>query len=45
MQVLGMDPGKEDWTTWTVNVRDKKFKQRVSDLNPSLLEYFSPAWR
>ena len=45
MQVLGMDPGKEDWTTWTVNVRDKKFQQRVSDLNPSLLEYFSPAWR
>ncbi len=45
MQVLGMDPGKEDWSTWTVDVRAEAVKKNVHDFNPSLAEYFKDLWR
>jgi len=40
MQVLRMDPKKEDWTAWTVDVQAKEMKKKVHDFNPSLTEYF-----
>lgn len=45
MQVLGMDPKKEDWNQWSVNVQEENFKKRVADFNPSLSEYFRDLWR
>lgn len=45
MQVLGMDPRKENWDAWSVKVKEKDFKKKVSDFNPSLLEYFHDLWK
>jgi hypothetical protein len=44
MQVLGMDPKKEDWDSWTVDVRGENFKKRVQDFHPALAEYFKEIW-
>jgi len=44
MQILGMDPAKEDWSAWTVDVRNKEFQKKVSDFNPALLGYFKSFW-
>ena len=45
MQILGMDPGKEDWGAWTVDVRGKMFQKKVSDFNPALFDYFKGIWK
>jgi hypothetical protein len=45
MQILEMDPRKEDWSAWTVDVREKSFRQKVSDFNPSLDDYFKEIWK
>jgi len=45
MQILGMDPKKEDWNAWTVDVREKSFKKKVSDFNPALADYFQEIWK
>jgi len=45
MQQLGMDPKKENWDAWTVEVRGEKFKKRVLDFNPILFEYFKEIWK
>jgi hypothetical protein len=45
MQILEMDPKKEDWSAWTVDVREKSFRQKVSDFNPSLDDYFKEIWK
>ena len=45
MQILGMDPAKEDWSAWTVDVRTEEFKKKVHDFNPSLAEYFRGLWK
>lgn len=45
MQVLGMDPKKEDWNQWSVDVRNEGFKKRVHDFRPGLAEYFKGLWR
>jgi hypothetical protein len=45
MQILGMDPKKENWDSWTVNVREKGFKEKVVHFNPSFLEYFHDLWK
>jgi hypothetical protein len=45
MQILGMDPKKEDWSAWTVDVREKSFRQKISDFNPSLDDYFGEIWK
>jgi hypothetical protein len=45
MQILQMDPKKEDWSAWTVDVREKSFHQKVSDFNPSLDDYFGEIWK
>lgn len=44
MQVLGIDPQKEDWKAWTVDVRAKSFHKKVSDFNPHLASYFQKIW-
>ncbi len=45
MQVLGMDPTKENWSAWTVDVGTEEFKKKVHDFKPSLAEYFKDLWR
>jgi hypothetical protein len=45
MQILGMDPKKENWDSWAVNVREKSFKEKVVHFNPSFLEYFHDLWK
>ena len=40
MQILGMDPRKEDWDRWTIDVRGEEMKERIHDVSPSLLAYF-----
>jgi hypothetical protein len=45
MQILEMDPHKENWNAWTVDVREKSFKNKVSDFNPALIEYFKEIWK
>ena len=45
MQILGMDPKKEDWSVWTVDVRTEEMKKRVHDFNPSLADYFKEIWK
>src|SRR4030043_2483071 len=44
MQVLGMDPQREDWSDWTVQVRDEKFQKAVHDFNPAVYDYFKKDW-
>ena len=44
MQILGMDPKKEDWNSWTVDLRAKEMKKKVHDFNPSLDDYFKEIW-
>jgi hypothetical protein len=45
MQVLGMDPRKENWDAWSVNVREKDFKKKASDFKPELIDYFKDLWK
>jgi hypothetical protein len=45
MKLLGMDPKKEDWESWTVDVRTETMKKKVHDFNPSLIEYFKEIWK
>ena len=44
MQLLGMDPRKEDWSCWTVDVRTSAFQKKASDFNPALADYFKDLW-
>ena len=44
MQILGMDPRKENWDNWTVDVREETFRRRASEFNPALVEYFREIW-
>jgi len=45
MQVLGMDPKKENWDAWSVNVKEKDFKNKVSHFKPELIQYFHDLWK
>lgn len=45
MELLGMDPEKEDWNQWSVNVRDENFRKKVLDFKPHLAEYFKSLWK
>ena len=45
MQILGMDPSKENWDNWTVHVRGSEFQGKVKEFNPILLEYFHEIWK
>jgi len=40
MQILGMDPQKENWDNWTIDVREQEMKKKIHDSNPSLYQYF-----
>jgi hypothetical protein len=44
MQILGMDPKREDWSAWTVDVRSEEMKRKVQAFNPSLADYFKEIW-
>jgi hypothetical protein len=45
MQVLGMDPVREDWGRWTVDVRTPDMREKVAAFNPVLSEYFKGLWK
>jgi hypothetical protein len=45
MQVLGMDPKKENWEAWSVKVKEKSFKEKVSNFKPELIDYFKELWK
>jgi hypothetical protein len=45
MQVLEMDPKKENWEAWSVNVKEKSFKEKVSHFKPELIGYFKELWK
>jgi hypothetical protein len=45
MQILGMDPKKEDWDAWTIDVRQKSFQKEVFDFKPDLVNYFHEIWK
>jgi hypothetical protein len=40
MQILGMNPSKENWDRWTIDVREEEIKKKISDVSPSLVDYF-----
>jgi len=45
MQLLGMDPKKEDWSAWTVNPQTEEMKKKIHAFNPSLADYFNEIWK
>jgi hypothetical protein len=45
MQILCMDPKKEDWNAWTVDVRAEEIRKKVHSFNPSLADYFVEIWK
>jgi hypothetical protein len=45
MQILGMNPKREDWSAWTVDVRSEEMKRKVQAFNPSLADYFKEIWK
>ncbi len=45
MKILGMDPEKEDWSAWTVNLQAEEMKKKVQAFNPSLTDYFREIWK
>ncbi|MCX8116870.1 MAG: hypothetical protein N3G78_02915 [Desulfobacterota bacterium] len=44
MQRLGMDPAKEDWSLWSVRVREEGFREKVEAFKPDLVDYFKDLW-
>ncbi len=40
MQILGMDPQKENWEHWTIDVREEEMKKRIHHFDPALFDYF-----
>jgi len=45
MQILGMDPKKEDWSAWTIDVQTEEMRKKVHRFNPSLADYFREIWK
>jgi hypothetical protein len=45
MQILEMDPKKEDWSAWTADIRAKSFRKKIYDFNPALVDYFQEIWK
>jgi len=45
MQLLGMDPKREDWSAWTVNPQTEEMKKKIQTFNPSLADYFKEIWK
>ncbi len=44
MQKVGMDPKKEDWNSWSVDIRENSFQRKVMDFSPALFEYLKEIW-
>ncbi|MGZ3536808.1 MAG: hypothetical protein ACXVAB_02105 [Thermodesulfobacteriota bacterium] len=45
MQILGMDPKREDWSAWTVNLQTEEMKEKVHTFSSSLADYFKEIWK
>lgn len=44
MMRVGMDPAKENWEAWTIDVRREEIRQKIEEFNPAVLEYFRASW-
>ena len=44
MQTLGMDPKREAWSIWTVDVLKDDFHKKVAAFKPDLAAYFKEIW-
>ena len=44
MQILRMNPTKEDWDAWTIDVQEKSFQKKVPNFNLVLFDYFKEIW-
>jgi len=45
MMALGMDPKRENWEGWSINVKGDDFQKILAENNPSLLDYFKESWK
>ncbi len=45
MEILGMDPKKEDWSAWTINLQAEEMKKKIQVFDPSLADYFREIWK
>lgn len=45
MQILRMDPQKENWDVWTIDVREKRVWEEVLSFSPALFDYFKGIWK
>ena len=45
MQLLGMDPNKENWNNWTTDVRQKEVQKKIYEFNPALFDYVKAIWK
>ncbi len=45
MQILGMDPKKEDWNAWTISPQTEEMKRKVQTFSLSLADYFEEIWK
>jgi hypothetical protein len=44
MEMLRMDPKRENWDAWTIDIRGERFKKKVFDFNADLYDYFKEIW-
>jgi len=40
-----MDPKKENWDAWTVDVQGERFEKKAFDFNSALFEHFKEIWK
>ncbi len=45
METLKMDPKKEDWDAWTVDIRGKECQKKALEFSPALHDYFRGIWK
>lgn len=39
MMTLSMDFSKEDWDSWSIDVKEESFQKKIFEFNPTLFEY------
>ena len=44
MMHVGMDPSKENWEAWSVDVRSEEMREKIHELDPAIYDYFRPFW-
>jgi len=44
MMHVGMDPAKENWDAWSVDVRSEEMREKIHELDPAIYDYFRVFW-